>query len=101
MRAMLLLVLAALLAGCGGRSAEAWAVCEAAIAERLAGKTYRLDPKAIRASAREEGENVLVLSGEVVLDPGMTHEQRQTLECKARFTPGQARPDVISLNFVW
>lgn len=101
MRVTTILVLAVLLAGCGGRGADALAVCEDAIAERLTGKNYRLDAKALLASAREEGENVLVLTGEVVIEPGMTHEQKQTVECKARFAPGQSRLDVISLNFVW
>lgn len=101
MRMTMAVLLCALLAGCGGREGDALAACEAAIAERLEGKTYRLEAEAMRASARAEGEDVLVLTGTVVIDPGMTHEQQQTVECKARFTAGQSRPDVISLNFVW
>lgn len=100
-RSLGLLVVASLLAGCGGRSADALSVCRAAIAERMAGKSYRLDTKALQDSAREESADVLVLTGEVVIDPGMTGEQRQNVECKARFVAGQSRPDVISLNFVW
>ncbi len=95
------MALIALLAGCGGRNEDALAACEAAIAERMDGKRYRLDSQAFAASAREESGQVLVLTGEVVIDPGLSGEQRQSVECKTRFVAGQARPDVISLNFVW
>ncbi|WP_187265891.1 hypothetical protein [Alkalisalibacterium limincola] len=86
--------LGAVLAGCGG-SSQAVSVCEAAVAERLPGRTYQLDADALRASAREDGEGVVFLQAPLVIDPGMTIEQRQTVECRVRGS------DIISLNFIW
>lgn len=86
--------LGAVLAGCGG-SSQAVSVCEAAVAERLPGRTYQLDSDALRASAREDGEGVVFLQAPLVIDPGMTIEQRQTVECRVR------GGDIISLNFIW
>lgn len=86
--------LGAVLAGCGGTS-EAVSVCEAAVAERLPGRTYQLDADALRESAREDGEGIVFLQAPLVIDPGMTIEQRQTVECRVR------GGDIISLNFIW
>lgn len=86
--------LGAVLAACGGAS-EAVSVCEAAVAERLPGRTYQLDSEALRASAREDGEGVVHLQAPLVIDPGMTIEQRQTVECRVR------GGDIIALNFIW
>lgn len=86
--------LGAVLVGCGGTT-EAVSVCEAAVAERLPGRTYELDTDAMRESAREDGEGVVFVQAPLVIDPGMTIEQRQTVECRVR---GR---DIISLNFIW
>lgn len=86
--------LGAVLAGCGGAS-EAVSVCEAAVAERLPGRTYELDSDALRESVREDGEDTVSLNAPLVIDPGMTIEQRQTVECRVR------GGDLISLNFIW
>lgn len=86
--------LGAVLAGCGG-SSKAVSVCEAAVAERLPGRTYELDSEALRASSREDGEGIVFLQAPLVIDPGMTIEQRQSVECRVR------GGDIISLNFIW
>ncbi|MGY6518455.1 MAG: hypothetical protein ACXIUZ_07055 [Lysobacteraceae bacterium] len=86
---------AALLAGCGGSTSRAAGVCEAAVAERFSGRSYDFDGAALRASARELDDGVVFLSAPLVIDPGMTIEQRQTVECRVR------GDDIISLNFIW
>lgn len=86
---------ASLLVACGGGTSGAVAVCESAVAERLPGRSYQLDVNAMRESAREDGEGVVFLEAPLVIDPGMTIEQRQMVECRVRGS------DIISLNFIW
>lgn len=83
------------LSGCGGGTSAAVSVCEAAVAERLPGRTYTFDTQALRDSARSEDDGVVFMSAPLVIDAGMTIEQRQTVECRVRGN------DIISLHFIW
>lgn len=89
------------LTACGGGASAAAAACEAAVAERMAGRSYQLDGKALAASARDAGEGITELRAPIVFDAGMTNEERQTVECRTRVDPGQSRPSVLTLNFIW
>ena len=92
------LLLAGLLAGCGGRIDKAASACEAAVAERVAGEQYSIDRAALTASAKEQDDDVLHLQSSIVFKPGLPGEYKQSLECKVRF--GDA-PNVISLTFYY
>ncbi|PKM02581.1 MAG: hypothetical protein CVV17_05495 [Gammaproteobacteria bacterium HGW-Gammaproteobacteria-7] len=101
MRTLIFVLLLALLAGCASKEQKVVSACESAVAERLAGKTYRLDSDALRTSLQTDATGVSSVRAEVILDPGMSGEQAQTVECSARFEQGQSDPVVIALNFIW
>lgn len=102
MRVLLICLCATLLTACGGGGDHAVvAACKQAVADKLAGKPYKLDREALAASLTTDAEGVSSVRGPVVIDPGLSSEQRQTVECSARFEKGQPKPVVISLNFIW
>lgn len=109
MRLLSLLACCILLAACAGedgssggsRNALAASACEAAAVERLEGKGYRLDAKALAGSMKDAGDGALLLKAPITVDPGLATETQQTMECTVRFTPGKPEPDVISFVFNW
>jgi len=107
---MLLLVLAmSLLVACSKapdaaaatRNDLAATACEAYARGQLADKTYQLDHAVLAASLAEGGDGAQVLKAPIVIDPGLSSESRQTLECTVRFVEGRAAPDVLNLQFIW
>ncbi|MDZ4349206.1 MAG: hypothetical protein U1A22_06695 [Xanthomonadaceae bacterium] len=101
MRTLIFVCMLVVLAACAGKEQKIVSACESAVAERLAGKTYRLDSDALRTSLQTDASGVSSVRAEVILDPGMSGEQTQTVECSARFEDGQSNPVVIALNFIW
>jgi hypothetical protein len=100
MRRLLWLGAALLLTGCGGgREDQAVEACAAAVSERLADKTFKLDRADMAAKSKAEGSDVFAIQSVVVFDAGLPSESRQTFDCRARLAGDRA--SVISLNFNW
>src|SRR3546814_9645332 len=51
-----------------------------------------------RASVSVADNGLLLLSGPIVISPGMTDEAKQTVQCKVRVTDGKG--DLIALSFI-
>ena len=110
MRLALPLLILATLAGCskdagsgasaGGPNELAANACEAYAKGQLGEKTYQLDHAALAGSMAKSGDGN-VLRGPITIDPGLSSESKQTLECTVRFLPGKDAPDVINLQFIW
>ncbi len=101
MRTFTLLCCIALASACGGRERQVVAACEQAVSERMGDRPYLLDTDAMRISLRTDANGVSSVRGRLRLNPGLSGEQHQTVECSARFEEGQREPMVISLNFIW
>lgn len=101
MRTMLMLTAVLMLAGCAGTEGKLVDACAQAVADRMANKSYRLDTEALRSSLTTDADGVSTMRGSMMIDPGLSGEQNQTVECSARFESGQSEPVVISLNFIW
>lgn len=100
MRNLYWLVAALLLTGCGGgREDKAVEACSAELTAKLSNKTFTLDKSDMRAKAKAEGEDAVMIQSSVIFDAGMPAETKQTFECKARITGDSA--SVISLTFSW
>jgi hypothetical protein len=87
MRHLLLILLAALLAGCGGPESKAIEACKVEIANKSGDKHYALDERDMAAKST------------ITFDPGMPREVKQTFDCRVRMS-GEA-PTVIALSFIW
>ncbi|HSX58971.1 MAG TPA: hypothetical protein VLF18_02115 [Tahibacter sp.] len=99
--AVVALAMAVLLSACGGgREQTAAQACEAAVKNKLAGRTFELNPRAMAAAAKAESGNILSLNANIVFDKGLTSEYKQTFDCKVRFE-GDKEPSVILLQFNW
>src|SRR5512140_1373869 len=89
------------LAGCShGRNDDAADACRGAIADKLAGKTFRIDPADMVRHAHDESTDVVATSSTIVFDKGLSTEYSQTFDCRVRFEKGKA-PSVIGLQFNW
>jgi hypothetical protein len=102
--------IAMLLAGCsgaGGGSAAATqnelaaSACEAYAKDQLPDKTYQLDHATLAASMKDAGDGSHALEAPIVVDPGLSSESRQKLECSVRFIAGKESPDVLKMQFIW
>lgn len=94
------LVAVLLLSGCGGgREDQAVEACSAELTTKLAGKTFALDKADMRAKAKPDGEDAVMINSEVTFDAGLPAEYKQAFECKARISGNTA--SVISLTFSW
>lgn len=94
-------MVAVVLAGCGASDDPSLAVkaCADGVAGKFSGKTFKLDNEALRASVAVADNGLLTLSGPITINPGMTDEAKQSVQCKVRVADGQA--DLIALNFIW
>jgi hypothetical protein len=101
------MVLLLLLVACGGgdkgntRNDAAANACDAYAKEQLDGKTYSLDLAALGASLKDQGGGMEFLKAPIVIEPGLTTEAKQSLECTVRFTAGKDQPDVMKMQFIW
>lgn len=99
-RTMALIAAVTCASGCSKNpAAQAIDACAAAVAQKLDGKTYTLDRAAMQASAVDDGTGVFAMSGGLLINPGMTNEEKQSVQCKARVTDSGA--DVVSLTLIW
>jgi hypothetical protein len=105
-------VCGSILAGCGGSGAGSPAAantrndlaataCEDYAKGQLDQKSYKLDHAALAASMKDAGDGASALSAPITIDPGLSSESKQTLECSVRFVPGKDTPDVLAMQFIW
>jgi hypothetical protein len=96
-----------LLAACGGggsagsKNEAAANACDAYAKQQLGDKTYKLDLAALGASLVDQSGGMKFLKAPIVIDPGLTSEAKQSLECTVRFTEGKEQPDVMKMQFIW
>jgi hypothetical protein len=99
-----------LLSACGGsgagspaetRSDLAATACEDYAKGQLDQKTYKLDHAALAASMKDAGDGANALRAPITIDPGLSSQSKQTLECSVRFVAGRDTPDVLSMQFIW
>jgi len=107
MKLLASMVLLLLLTACGGGGAgnpkndAAANACDAYAKQQLNGKTYKLDLAALGASLTDQAGGMQFLKAPIVIDPGLTTESKQSLECTVRFTAGKDLPDVVKMQFIW
>lgn len=82
--------------GPGGVAAEA---CRVAAESRLDGKLYELDLASLAASMKDAPNGEKFLTAPITIEPGLTSETRQIVECTVRFTGDRA--DVVGFVFNW
>ena len=88
-------------AGGGSRNELAATACDTYAKGQLADKTYQLDLAALAKSMADAGDGANILRSPIVIDPGLSSESKQSLECTVRFVAGKDAPDVINLQFIW
>ena len=107
MNRVLLALLLAALAACSqpsvgnSRNELAATACETYAKGQLAEKTYQLDHAVLAASLAEGTDGAQVLRSPITIDPGLSTESKQTLECTVRFVESREAPDVLNLHFIW
>jgi len=108
MRTWLVISLAAALAGCGGGEAGggtpndlAAKACVDAAKSRLGAKLYELDVAALAASMKDAPNGEKFLTAPIVIEPGLTSEVKQIVECTVRFSDAKPEPDVVGFIFNW
>jgi hypothetical protein len=110
MRRWLVALLAGTVAACtgGGETAArsgpndlAAQACEEAAKSRLSGKPYELDFAALSASMKDQPGGEKFLTAPILIEPGLTSEVKQIVECTVRFTEGNPNPDVVGFVFNW
>lgn len=101
------IVLLLLLVACGGGGAgntkndAAANACDSYAKQQLNGKTYSLDLAALGATMKDQGGGMQFLKAPIVIEPGLTTESKQSLECTVRFVAGKDQPDVVKMQFIW
>lgn len=89
-------------AGAGGSRGELAAeACRAATESRLDGKLYNMDLAALAASMRDAPNGENFLTAPITIEPGLTSEVKQVVECTVRFTEAKPQPDVVGFTFNW
>ena len=89
-------------AGAGNSRGELAAeACKAATESRLDGKHYEMDLKALATSMRDAPNGENFLTAPVTIEPGLTSEVKQVVECTVRFTDAKPQPDVVGFTFNW
>ena len=111
MRSWLVVPVTLILAACGSKGGEggggessnemAALACEAAAKSRLDGKLYTLEVAALGASMKDAPNGEKFLTAPIVIEPGLTSEVKQIVECSVRFSEGKPAPDVVGFVFNW
>ncbi len=83
-----------------GKAGDAATVCDAFVKNKLEGKQYTLDLKALAASLKDTAEGGANLSAPIIVEPGLTTEVKQTLQCDIRFG-ADGKPEVFNATFIW
>lgn len=109
MRTWVVITLAAALSACGGGGEAAGgtpndlaaAACEEASKSRLGEKRYELDVAALAASMKDTPNGEKFLTASIIIEPGLTSEVKQIVECTVRFSDEKPAPDVVGFGFNW
>lgn len=110
MRTWLVVTIAVGLSACGGGGGEAGGgtpndlaarACEEASKSRLGGKLYEMDFAALAASMKDAPNGEKFLTAPIVIEPGLTSEAKQIVECTVRFSEAKPEPDVVGFGFNW
>jgi hypothetical protein len=108
MRSWLVVTMTVALTACGGGSGGggspgdlAAEACKVAAESRLEGKLYELDLAALSASMKDAPNGEKFLTAPIVIEPGLTSEVKQIVECTVRFSDGKPAPDVVGFVFNW
>lgn len=109
MRNWLVLTMTVALTACGGGGSGgggspndlAAEACKVAAESRLQGKLYELDLAALSASMKDAPNGEKFLTAPIVIEPGLTSEVKQIVECSVRFSEGKPAPDVVGFGFNW
>lgn len=88
-------------AGSGDRNSLAAQACKTAAESRLDGKLYELDLQALGASMRDAPNGEHFLTAPITIEPGLTSEVKQIVECTVRFSESKPQPDVVGFIFNW
>ncbi len=101
LRAALLIALCLLVSACGnGRDDHAAQACSDEIGKRLHGRNFGLDAADMVRHVKTEAADTVLVSSSVVLDKGMSSENRQTFDCRVRFDAA-GTASVLYLQFNW
>ncbi len=87
------------LSACGGGMDPLAQLCADEAAKRLEGQVYRLDEKALSASKKAAADGNATFTAELILKPGTSGEQKQTLDCTVAPATGDAPGRVIGIRF--
>jgi hypothetical protein len=91
--------LALALSACGGGVDPLAQLCIDEAAKRLDGQVYRLDEKALSGSKKTAADGNATFTAELILKPGTSGEERQTLDCTVAPAAGDAPGRVIGFRF--
>lgn len=86
--------------GPGGKAGAAATACDAFVKNKLEGKEYKLDLAALAASLKQKADGGVDLSAPIVIEPGLTTEVKQSIQCDVRFGADD-KPEVLTVNFIW
>ena len=111
MRIWVVITMAAALSACGGGDGGGAAsgsqndlaakACEEAAKSRIEGKLYEMDVAALAASMKDAPNGEKFLTAPIVIEPGLTSEAKQIVECTVRFSDAATPPDVVGFGFTW
>jgi hypothetical protein len=109
MRTWLMVPVTAALVACGGSGGGgsgspadlAATACDEEMTRRMEGKLYELDKVALAASMKDAPDATKILTAPVVVEPGLTSEVKQIVECRVRFAEGKPAPDIVGFGFNW
>ena len=109
MRTWAVITMAAALSACGGGDGAAGgtpndlaaSACEDAAKSRIEGKLYEMDVAALAASMKDAPNGEKFLTAPITIEPGLTSEAKQIVECTVRFSDAKPAPDVVGFGFTW
>lgn len=84
----------------GGKTGAAASACEAFVKNKLEAKQYKLDLNVLAASMKQATDGSAVLTAPIIIEPGLTTEVKQTIQCDVRFGANDT-PEVLTVNFIW
>lgn len=86
--------------GPSGKTGAAASACEAFVKNKLETKQYKLDLNVLAASMKQATDGSAVLTAPIIVEPGLTTEVKQTIQCDVRFGTDDT-PEVLTVNFIW
>jgi hypothetical protein len=105
MKRVLIALFCISLAACGGNTAGGKAdmaaqACDAFAKNKLEGKLYQINLKALAASMKPENDKTKLMAP-IVIEPGLPTEVKQTLECEISFSADGSSAEVTNMTFIW